>query len=110
MFAAALLAISAMVTPPPEAAVAVDAALADAARRFGVQAELAAVEAVTWPDGSLGCPQKGVNYPQALVDGWRITLRGGERDFDYHASRANFVVYCAPGRSRKPLPPSAADR
>ena len=51
--------------------------LDDAARRIGVEPALlrvARIEAVTWPDGALGCPQPGRLYPQALVPGWRIRI------------------------------------
>lgn len=46
------------------------------------------VQAVVWPDGSLGCPQPDQMYTQALVNGYRIVLEAaGERtivhtDFD----------------------------
>lgn len=100
----ALLA-AAMVTPPPEAQSLVAAARADAAKRFGVEAELAQVERVTWRDGSLGCPRKGMEYTQALVPGWRIRLVAGERTFDYHASeRGQRVTFCPAGRAVDPLP------
>ena len=36
-------------------------------------------EAVTWPDGSLGCPQPGMMYTQALVPGFRIVLQAADR-------------------------------
>ena len=31
-------------------------------------------EAVTWPDGSLGCAQEGMAYITAEVPGFQITL------------------------------------
>ena len=34
-------------------------------------------EAVTWSDGSLGCPEPGMMYTQALVPGYRVQIRGG---------------------------------
>ena len=42
-------------------------------------------EAVTWPDSSLGCPEPGELYTQALVDGSQVVLRHGDRMYDYHA-------------------------
>ena len=30
---------------------------------------------MTWTDGSLGCPQKGMSYTQALVEGELLLLR-----------------------------------
>lgn len=40
-------------------------------------------EAVTWGDGSLGCPQPGMMYTQALVDGYRVVVEAGGRELDY---------------------------
>ena len=100
------LVAAAMLTPPAEAATAIAAAKADAGKRFGVAAELARIERVTWRDGSLGCPRKDMGYTQALVPGWRMTLVAGERHFDYHASERGTIVYCPPGRAQQPLPDS----
>lgn len=86
---------------------AIDAALADAARRTGRDAaslKLVSVEAVVWPDGGLGCPEPGVVYTMAPVPGYRIRVRAEERLLDYHASRQGNLVLCPPGRSSDPLP------
>lgn len=47
--------------------------------------EVISAEAVTWSDGSLGCPEPGKVYTQALVEGHRIVLAHHERVYDYHA-------------------------
>lgn len=63
-------------------------AIADLALRLqvpGSQIELVSVEAVTWPDGSLGCPQPGQMYTQALVEGHRIVLGHDDRVYLYHS-------------------------
>jgi hypothetical protein len=39
---------------------------------------------VIWRDGSLGCPQPGMMYTQALVDGFRIVLRVKGQEVSYH--------------------------
>jgi hypothetical protein len=59
--------------------------------------------AVTWPDGSLGCPQPGVNYTMALVPGYRIRVRAGERVLDYHASQRGYFVLCPGGMAVDPI-------
>ena len=85
----------------------VRAARADAARRTGAAAEslaLISAESVTWSDGSLGCPQPGVMYTQALVPGYRVRLRGPEGEMDYHASARGALVLCPVGRAMDPLP------
>jgi hypothetical protein len=86
---------------------AVRAARADGARRTGVAAEaleLISAEAVTWSDGSLGCPQPDVLYTQALVPGYRVRLRGPAGAMDYHASARGALVLCPAGRAVDPLP------
>jgi hypothetical protein len=85
----------------------VRASRADAARRTGVAAEslaLISAEGVTWSDGSLGCPQPGMMYTQALVPGYRIRLRGPTGEMDYHASARGALVLCPAGRAVDPLP------
>ena len=50
---------------------------ADAAQRAGVildQVKVLTVESVTWSDGSLGCPEPGMMYTQALVRGYRVRV------------------------------------
>jgi ABC-type glycerol-3-phosphate transport system substrate-binding protein len=65
----------------------VQAAIADAARRFDVpEAEVAVAGAldVVWADGSLGCPEDDTLYTQALVDGYLLTLEVEGRRLAYH--------------------------
>ena len=85
----------------------VRAARADAAQRAGVPLEALQVldaVAVTWADGSLGCPQPGRLYTQALVPGYRIRLKGPAGVLDYHASARGGLVLCPPGRAVAPVP------
>lgn len=66
----------------------VDQARADLAAHLRVSEsdiELISIEEVTWPDGSLGCPEPGKSYTQALVEGHRIVLGYGERAYVYHS-------------------------
>ena len=97
--------------PPvtPLAAVTLDsivaAARADAAQRTGLApAALVLVEAqaVTWSDGSLGCPLPDRMYTQALVPGFRVRLRSPAELLDYHASARGALVLCPAGRSVEP--------
>lgn len=63
-------------------------ALLDLAQRLGVEPEeleVVSAEEVTWPDGSLGCPQPGMSYTQALVDGSKVVLGYDEKVYIYHA-------------------------
>ena len=51
-------------------------------------------EAVIWNDGSLGCPQPGQVYTQALVKGYWIILEGNGRTYDYHATETGSFILC----------------
>lgn len=100
--------------PPKEAVVAIvnlqsvtQEALADASRLTGVErGKLVVVEAqaVTWQDGSIGCPQEGMQYTMALVPGYRVRIQAGDRLLDYHASSRGSPVLCPEGRAMDPLP------
>ena len=77
---------------------AVAAAIADTADREGVDPSkvvIAAWTPVTWADGSLGCPQKGMSYTQALVEGELLMLRVDTGLFQYHAPSGGAFAYCA---------------
>ncbi len=80
------------------------AAVDDAARRTGQNVSALQVissEAVTWPDGSLGCPQPGVMYTMATVPGYRVRIQAGDTVLDYHASQRGYLVYCPGGRATR---------
>ncbi len=90
-------------TPPPLAgsgevpADKVAAAIADLARRTGADPAaitIVSAEAVTWNDGALGCPQPGMAYTQALVDGYRLILSLNGVTYAYHAAVRGDVFYC----------------
>lgn len=56
--------------------------------------EITRAEAVTWPDGSLGCPQPGEFYTQALVDGFHVELMFDGRIFDYRVGGPENIKLC----------------
>jgi hypothetical protein len=89
---------------PADLDAATDVAVADLAAAEGVDAadvEVVAAERVTWSDGSLGCPEPGMMYTQALVPGYRIVLRVGDSEVHYHGSEDG-----PPARCDDPRPPS----
>jgi hypothetical protein len=96
--------------PVPDAVAArpdVQAAVAAEAERTGVPVAdvgLAGYADVTWPDGSIGCPQPGMLYTQALVPGHQLILRVGGQLASYHAARGSAFVFCA-----TPSPPVPGD-
>ena len=59
--------------------------------------EVVRAEAVTWNDGSLGCPEAGQSYTQALVDGYRLILEVDGERYDYRVGNAASVKLCEGG-------------
>jgi hypothetical protein len=85
-----------------------DVARDDAATRASIdRAKITVVSAaaVTWSDGSAGCPEPGMMYTQALVPGYRIVLQAGDQVLNYHATRSGSPRYCPADRV---MPPSGA--
>jgi hypothetical protein len=83
---------------------AVAIAVADLASAEGVgvgDVEVVTAQEVTWSDGSLGCPQAGMMYTQALVPGYRIVLTVGSDEVAYHGAEG-----AVPARCDDPQPPS----
>jgi hypothetical protein len=71
-------------------------AVDDLRARLGDSAtiEIVLYEDVIWRDGSLGCPQPGMAYTQALEDGYRIELTEGEAVYHYHGVAAGAPFLC----------------
>jgi hypothetical protein len=53
------------------------------------------VEAVEWPDTSLGCPQPGMMYAQVITPGFRVVLAAQGQTVEYHTDSGRRVVSCA---------------
>ena len=51
-------------------------------------------EAIIWPDGSLGCPQPGVVYTQAPVEGYWIVIEAVGKTWDYRATQSGTLILC----------------
>lgn len=51
-------------------------------------------ESVTWSDGSLGCPEPGMGYTQALVPGYRVVLDVAGEEIHYHAGSDGEFFAC----------------
>ena len=75
------------------------AIMADAGSRASTKIAITVIraQAVTWSDGSLGCPEKDMSYTQALVDGYWVVLDAGEQQLDYRAGTGGGFKYCAIG-------------
>lgn len=77
----------AMTASPADHDALVQSARQDLARRIGVDADaidVVTVQDVTWSDGSIGCPEPGRMYTQALVEGAWIELGHDGATYAYH--------------------------
>jgi hypothetical protein len=75
----------------------VQQALADLVERLGVAVDDVQVRravAVTWRDGSIGCPQPGMAYTQAIVPGHLVELEVGGTVYRYHQGGARPPFLC----------------
>ncbi|WP_344145820.1 hypothetical protein [Kribbella yunnanensis] len=82
---------------------AVEQATADLAKRQGIQAaavKVVSAEEVTWSDGSLGCPEPGMRYTQALVNGMRIILEADGKRYEYHSGGPRAPFLCENPQAR----------
>jgi len=86
-----------MTTVEPHPSGPVAAAITDLATRLGVDesaVRLVSQEEVTWPDGSLGCPQPDMSYIQVLVNGSLIVLEVNGTSYEYHSGGGRGPFYC----------------
>lgn len=80
---------------PPEATTLVEKATKDLAKRGGfeeVSIVPMRVESVTWPDESLGVPEKGKAYSPKLTPGFLIILATPEGLVSYHTDLQRVVL------------------
>ncbi|MGA9349783.1 MAG: hypothetical protein WBW48_13395 [Anaerolineae bacterium] len=92
------------VETPAGSETAIALAKEDLAGRLGVALEKITaleVEAVEWPDTSLGCPQPGRMYAQVITPGYRIILKVGGERYEYHSdNEGRQLVLCQDDRER----------
>ena len=51
---------------------------------------LVSAEAVTFPDGGLGCPEPGMAYTQVMTDGYKVVATAGGKTYDYRGTGSTF--------------------
>jgi hypothetical protein len=62
-------------------------AIKELSKKLGLKQDdikVISIEEATWPDTSLGLPEKGMSYAQMLVEGYRIILSAGQKRFEVH--------------------------
>jgi len=82
---------------PPDVIEAVRAELGAFTGTDASNATVVKAEAVEWPDGSLGCPQRGVMYVQVVTPGYQVVLEQTGRDYDYRVAGEGAVIRLCEG-------------
>jgi hypothetical protein len=59
-------------------------------------------EPVVWNDGSLGCPEPGQMYTQALINGYWVVVEAAGQTYDFRVDRGGSFHLCPKGRGRPP--------
>jgi hypothetical protein len=89
---------------PSGAQLVVQLAIADLARKLDLapgEIAVLSVDAVEWPDTSLGCPQPGMMYAQVITPGYRVFLQAEGQTYEYHTDRDNLIAPCYPKQDRR---------
>jgi hypothetical protein len=67
------------------------------------QLAIVRAEAVVWNDGSLGCPEPGMEYTQALVNGYWVVIEAVRQTYDFRVGGGGTFRLCPQGRGSPPL-------
>ena len=59
-------------------------------------------EPVVWNDGSLGCPEPGMMYTQALVNGYWVVIDAAGQKYDFRVGSGGSFRLCPPGQGHPP--------
>ena len=86
------------ITLPAGVEKAVQEALEEQAGIAPRDAVIISAEARTWNDSSLGCPEPGKFYAQALVEGYKIAVRVGDEMYEVHTGNGRAVICDAEGK------------
>jgi hypothetical protein len=71
------------------------------------QLAIVRAESVVWNDGSLGCPEPGMEYAQTLVNGYWVVIKAAGQTYDFRVGRDGSFRLCPQGRGHSPLPSNA---
>ena len=75
------------------------AALAKVARD---QLVIVRADSALWNDGSLGCPEPGMMYTQAEVNGYWIVIEAAGQKYDFRVGRGGSFRLCPAGQGHPP--------
>ena len=75
------------------------AALAKVARE---QLVIVRAQPVVWNDGSLGCPEPGKMYTQALVNGYWVVIDVAGKTYDFRVGSGGSFQLCPAGQRHPP--------
>jgi hypothetical protein len=59
-------------------------------------------ESVVWNDGSLGCPEPGMMYTQALVNGYWVVIDADGEKYDFRVGGGGNFRLCPLGQGHPP--------
>jgi hypothetical protein len=71
------------------------------------QVAIERAESVVWSDGSLGCPEPGMAYTQALVKGYWVVVEAAGKKYDFRVGSGGNFRLCPPGQGHPPSQESA---
>lgn len=86
----------------------IDKAMMDLAQQLSVSTnQISFIQAIsaTWSDSSLGCPQPGMTYSQAVTPGYLIQLQADDRIYEFHTDVDQHVVFCGENTIEFPIKP-----
>ena len=81
--------------PAKEKAAAVTRATDHLVKKLAIRAEDVTVESATpttWPDASLGCPEKDRMYAQVLTSGYEVVLKVSGKTHEVHVAGSRAVI------------------
>jgi hypothetical protein len=81
---------------------------ANAADADPAEVRVVSVDAVTWPDSSLGCGRADESALQVLTPGYAVVIEVRGARFTFHTDRRGAVRLCPPGIAAVPTPPPGA--
>jgi len=93
---------------PAELTGLVGIAVADLAKRLGVEESAIAVvsvEEVVWPNRAIGCEQPGMKHAQVPTDGMLIILAHAGVEYAYHSGGTLDPFLCIPNQVKESVPP-----